>query len=144
MEKPIAGYGWFNKVIDNALEKEANANLQRLNLTMQQNRVLIHLAHAPEHTLPLKALEEHFSAAQSTVAGLAARLEKKGLVEPVSDPADKRIKRIRLTEEGLRLHALSRQDVVMSEERLTSLLTDEEKETFLICLQKVHEAVRQP
>ena len=46
MDKPIAGYGWFIKRIDNALEKEANQNLQALNLTMQQNRVLILLAHA--------------------------------------------------------------------------------------------------
>ena len=77
MDKPIAGYGWFFKRIDNALEKEANVNLQALNLTMQQNRVLILLAHAEEHTLSLKALEERFSAAQSTVAGLVSRLEKK-------------------------------------------------------------------
>ena len=144
MDKPIAGYGWFLKRIDNALEKEANANLQALNLTMQQNRVLILLAHAEGYTLSLKALEEHFGAAQSTVAGLASRLEKKGLVEPVHDPADKRIKRIRLTEEGLRLHAISHQNVVESEERLTSLLTAEEKEALLTCLKKVWEAVRQP
>ena len=80
MDKPIAGYGWFIKRIDNALEKEANQNLQALNLTMQQNRVLILLAHAEGHTLSLKALEERFCAAQSTVAGLASRLEKKGLL----------------------------------------------------------------
>ena len=144
MEKPIAGYGWYIKCIDNTLEKEANANLQRLNLTMQQNRVLILLAHAPDNTLPLKALEEHFGAAQSTVAGLASRLEKKGLVEPVSDPSDKRVKRIRLTTEGKRLHNISRQDVIASEERLTALLTDEEKSILLVCLRKLHEAVRQP
>ena len=73
MDKPIAGYGWFIKRIDNALEREANGNLQTLNLTMQQNRVLIQLAHAPENTLSLKALEERFGAAQSTVAGLVSR-----------------------------------------------------------------------
>ncbi|MBR3764255.1 MAG: MarR family transcriptional regulator, partial [Clostridia bacterium] len=119
-------------------------NLQALNLTMQQNRVLIQLAHAEEHTLSLKALEEHFGAAQSTVAGLASRLEKKGLVEPVSSPADRRVKLIRLTEEGKRLHDISRQDVIASEERLTALLTDEEKSILLVCLRKLHEAVRQP
>ena len=58
MDTPIAGYGWFIKRIDNALEKEANANLQKLNLTMQQNRVLIYLAHAEGNTMSLKALEE--------------------------------------------------------------------------------------
>lgn len=142
MDTPIAGYGWFIKRINNALEREANANLQKLNLTLQQNRVLIHLAHAQEHTLSLKTLEEHFGAAQSTIAGLVSRLEKKGLVEALSDPGDKRIKLVKLSEEGARLHAISRSNVVASEDRLTALLTDEEKQTLLTCLRKVYEAVR--
>ena len=142
MDKPIAGYGWFIKRIDNALEKEANSNLQMLNLTMQQNRVLIQLAHAPENTLSLKALEERFGAAQSTVAGLVSRLEKKGLVEARSDPADKRIKLVRLTAEGLALHAQSHQKIVESEERLTRLLSEEEKATLLASLRKVWDAVK--
>ena len=142
MEKPIAGYGWFIKRIDNALEKEANGNLQALNLTMQQNRVLILLAHAEAHTLSLKALEEHFGAAQSTVAGLVSRLEKKGLIEALNDPADRRVKLARLTKEGVKLYAQSHQMVVESEERLTSLLSDEEKEVLLRCLRKVYEAVK--
>ena len=142
MDKPIAGYGWFIKRIDNALEKEANQNLQALNLTMQQNRLLILLAHAEEHTLSLKALEEHFGAAQSTVAGLVSRLEKKGLIEAVASPADRRIKLARLTEEGVRLHAQSRQNVVDSEARLTANLSPEERELFLSCLKKVYEAVK--
>ncbi len=142
MEKPIAGYGWYIKRIDNALEKEANSNLQALNLTMQQNRVLIQLAHAQEHILSLKALEEHFGAAQSTVAGLVSRLEKKGLVAALSDPTDKRVKLIQLTDEGARLCAISRQNVVDSETRLTALLTEEEKAALLTCLKKVYEAVK--
>ena len=142
MDKPIAGYGWFIKRIDNALEKEANQNLQVLNLTMQQNRVLIQLAHAPENTLSLKALEERFGAAQSTVAGLVSRLEKKGLVEARSDPADKRIKLVRLTAEGLALHAQSHQKIVESEERLTRLLSEEEKAALLASLRKVWDAVK--
>ena len=142
MDKPIAGYGWFIKRIDNALEKEANKNLQDLNLTMQQNRVLILLAHAEERTLSLKALEEHFGAAQSTVAGLVSRLEKKGLIQAVPDPADRRIKLVRLTEEGAALHAKGRQMVIDSEDRLTMHLSEEEREVFLRCLKKVYEAVK--
>lgn len=142
MDKPIVGYGWYIRLIDNALEKEANSNLQALNLTMQQNRALAHLAHTPGHTLPLKTLEERFGAAQSTVAGLVSRLERKGLVEALSNPADKRIKLVKLTEEGLRLHAISHQQIIESEERLTSRLTPQEQEMLLSCLQKVHEALR--
>lgn len=142
MDKPIAGYGWYIKRIDNALEKEANQNLQALNLTMQQNHALVMLVHAEGHTLSLKELEERFCAAQSTVAGLVSRLEKKGLVEAVPNPADKRIKLVRLTEAGQRLCAISRQNVLDSEARLTSLLSPEEREAFLACLQKVYEAVK--
>lgn len=142
MEKPIAGYGWFIKRINNALEREANANLQAMNLTMQQNRALIMLAHTPGYTMPLKAMEEQFGTAQSTVAGLVSRLEKKGLVEALSDPADKRVKLVRLTEEGMCLHDTTRQGIVASEERLTSLLTDEERQVLLTCLKKVYEAVK--
>ena len=142
METPIAGYGWFIKRIDNALAKEANSNLQALNLTMQQNRLLIQLALAETHTLSLKTLEERFGAAQSTVAGLVSRLEKKGLIQALSDPADRRVKLVRLTEEGERLNAISRQKVVESETRLTALLTEEEKEQLLTCLRKVYEAVK--
>ena len=142
MDKPIAGYGWFIKRIDNALEKEANQNLLALNLTMQQNRVLILLAHAEAHTLSFKALEEHFGAAQSTVAGLVSRLEKKGLVEAATDPTDRRVKLARLTEKGMALYAQSRQKVVDSEERLTSLLSEAEKDMLLSCLKKVYEAVK--
>jgi len=142
MDKSIAGYGWFLKRIDNALEKEANQNLQALNLTMQQNRVLITLAHSEGYTLPLKALEERFSAAQSTVAGLVSRLEKKGLVEALASPADKRVKLVRLTAEGLALHERGRQGVIESEARLTALLNEEEKTQFLHLLEKVYEAVK--
>lgn len=142
METTIAGYGWYIKCIDNALAKEANNNLQALNLTMQQDRVLIQLARTAGNTLSLKELEGHFGSAQSTVAGLVVRLEKKGLIEALSDPADKRIKLVRLTAEGVRLNALSRQQIVDSEARLTSLLTEEEKAQFLSCLKKVYEAVK--
>lgn len=142
MDKPIAGYGWYLRRIDNAMEKEVNQHMQALNLTMQQNRVLILLAHAEEQTLSLKGLEERFGAAQSTVAGMVSRLEKKGLVEAVSDPADRRVKLVRLTADGIELHAKGRQMVVDSEERLTSLLSPEEKEMLLTCLKKVYEAVK--
>lgn len=142
MKEPLAGYGWFIKRISNALEKEMNHNLQNHNLTLQQSRVLVILAHAPDMTLPLKELENHFCAAQSTVAGLVSRLEKKGLVEGVSDPSDRRVKHVHLTEAGMQLHLACHQDLLASEKRLTSQLDDAEKELLLTCLKKVYNAVR--
>ena len=142
MDQTIAGYGWYIKRIDNPLEKEVNQHLQSLNLTMQQHRALVTLARAENQTLSLKALEERFGAAQSTVAGLISRLEKKGLVKALTDPSDKRIKLASLTEEGRQLCEISRQHVLNSEARMTSLLAPAEKELLLDCLRKMAEAVR--
>ena len=141
-QEPIVGYGWYLKRIGNALAKEAAHNMQTHQLTTQQAHALVTLKHAPEGSLTLKELEEQFCAAQSTVAGLIARLEKKGLVEGYADPGDKRVKRVRLTEAGLNMHATCRQDVVASEKRLVSGLTEEEKETFLDLLRKVYDTVK--
>lgn len=141
-QEPIAGYGWYIKRIGNALAKEAAHNMQTHTLTMQQAHALVTLKRAPDGSLTLKELEEHFCAAQSTVAGLVARLEKKGLVEGYADPSDKRVKRVRLTDAGLSMNETCRQDVVASEKRLVSQLTEEEKASFLTLLRKVYDAVK--
>lgn len=142
MEKPITGYGWYIKRIDNALARVAMQNMKNRQLTMQQGRVLILLAHAPEQMMALKKLEEHFGAAQSTVAGLVSRMEKKGLVEAVSNPSDRRIKLVRLTESGQELHRRCYEDMISFEENLTAALSVEEKEQLLVLLQKVYDAIR--
>ena len=141
-QEPIAGYGWYIKRIDNALAKEAARNMQAHALTSQQAHVLVTLEHAPEGSMALKELEESFGAAQSTVAGLISRLEKKGLVEGFQAPGDKRVKRVRLTEAGHAMHQTCRQDVVNSEHRLTEQLSPEEQTTFLALLRKVYETVK--
>ena len=141
-QEPIAGYGWYLKRIGNALAKEAAHNMQTHALTMQQAHALVTLQRAPEGSMTLKELENHFCAAQSTVAGLIARLEKKGLVEGFADPGDSRVKRVRLTEAGQAMNQTCRQDIVSSEKRMTALLTEEEQALLLGLLRKVYEAVK--
>ena len=120
--------GLLLKKINEGMARRANLNLQQQELTFAQMHVLLRLYHAPEHTLTLKELEGCFCLAQSTVAGLAARLEKKSLVAPVADPADRRVKRIRLTERGTEVCQASREDIRRSEALLVSRLNDEEQQ----------------
>ena len=90
MDKELAGFGWYIKRIDNALAREACRNVQSHNLTMQQSHLLFVLSDAENHTRTLKELESIFGCAQSTLAGLVTRLEKKGLVEGFTDPRDRK------------------------------------------------------
>lgn len=139
MSRRMKGYGWYIKRIDNALAREACRNVQSHNLTMQQSHLLFCLSDAPEQTLTLKELETIFACAQSTVAGLVTRLEKKGLVEGYTAPEDRRIKHVRLTPEGAAMRETCHQDMQNSEARLCAGLTEQEKAMLLSCLQRVYE-----
>ena len=142
MDEQCRGPGWYIKRIDNALAREAARNLSAHQLTLQQGHALLLLSQAPERRMSMKELEARFGAAQSTVAGLVMRLEKKGLVKGTTDPRDRRVKLVELTEEGVQLQQACHQDMLAGEERLKSLLTAEELTVFMTCLQKLHQAVR--
>ena len=142
MCEQLAGFGWYIKRIDNALASEACRNVQAHNLTMQQSQLRFALSDAENHTRTLKELESIFGCAQSTLAGLVARLEKKGLVEGFTDPRDRRIKHVRLTESGAKMRQTCHEDILQSEKRMSAGMTEEEKQLFLQCLQKVYENLK--
>ena len=135
--------GLLLKKISESMHRRANADLQQMDLTFAQMHVLVRLHHAPAYTLRLKELEGCFCLAQSTVAGLAARLEKKGLVETVADPADRRVKRIRLTRRGESVCEAGRENVRRSEAHLVSRLTEAERQELRRLLTIVYDTVQE-
>ena len=88
------------KKINDLMEKRANHQMQKEDLTFSQHHVLVYLIQCPEYTAPLKELEKYFRVAQATMAGIVVRLESKGLVESSVSSKDKRVKMVTLTEEG--------------------------------------------
>ena len=134
-------FGHYVRILHWCTDQRMTAALTDVDLTASQGPILGYIAHRKSPPCS-RDIEEAFRLSHPTVSGLLARLEKKGLIEAVSSPADRRVKLARLTEEGIRLHAQSRQNVVDSEERLTAHLSPEEKEIFLSCLKKVYEAVK--
>ena len=88
------------KMIDDCVKRKANADLEQMDLTLAQHHTLVFLVMRENHTAELKELEREFRVSQPTVAGIAQRLEAKGYVEAVPHPTDKRVKMLRLTEQG--------------------------------------------
>lgn len=136
-------YGLYIKRINAWLDCEANRHLTQRNLTRSQSHFLMELRRRPEQTATLKEMESCLNSAQSTVAGLAARLEKKGLIASFSDPQDKRVKLVRLTEDGDACCATSLDEIVATEEQLVSDLTDCERTLLLNLLERMYATVRQ-
>lgn len=79
-------------------------------LSAAQAKVL--LALRAEEAFPMRTLARSLGYDPSNLTGLADRLEERGAIERRPDPADRRIKAIALTEEGLRLQSDFRRRLV--------------------------------
>ena len=135
-------YGWYLRRIGLCMEHAANLRLQQSNLTVSQMHMLMMLSGEPGEMARLKELESRFHAAQSTVAGIAQRLEKKGLIESLAAPEDRRVKLVRLTDAGRALTETCHADIRQNNERLVSALNEEERGQLAVLLQKVYETVK--
>lgn len=133
--------GAMIKQIHDELEKQANNALRPQDLTMAQVGVLLTLNEADGRQFSLKDLEQIFHVAQSTAAGIVSRLEQKGLVEPFGDPEDKRIKKIRITPKGVERCREAEMQMIQTEARILSGLTETEQTIFLTLLQKVRDSL---
>ncbi|MEV6976982.1 MarR family transcriptional regulator [Kitasatospora sp. NPDC093806] len=67
-------------------------------LTLMQGKMLSLL----RRPMPMRSLADLLACDASNVTGIIDRLEARGLVRREADPADRRIKRVTLTEEGER------------------------------------------
>ena len=134
-------FGKLIKQIDDEMKKNANNALRSQNMTVTQMETLIELESISEKQCTLKELEQRLHVAQSTAAGIITRLEQKGFVEGYGDPADRRIKIVRITSAGIQCVQDARQHMLEAEARLLSGLTETEKDIFLALLKKVRNAL---
>lgn len=133
--------GALIKQIHDELEKNANNAMRVHDITMAQCSALLILNGAPEKQMTLKELERRLRVAQSTAAGIVARLEQKGRVEGFGSPDDKRIKMVRITQHGIECCQRAEQDMEQAENMLLSGLTKTEQGIFLSILKKVRDTL---
>ena len=133
--------GKLIKQISDEMQKNANNALRSQNMTVAQMETLIELESISEKQCTLKELEHRLHVAQSTAAGIITRLEQKGFVEGFGDPADRRIKVVRITSAGIQCVLCARQNMLEAEAQLLSGLTETERGIFFALLKKVHDTL---
>ena len=133
--------GLLMKQINDELRKNANNALRPQDLTIVQLDTLLELERAPEGQRSLKELEHILHVAQSTAAGIIARLEQKGLVEGFGDAEDRRVKRVRITPAGIACIQAAQHHRAATEEKLLSGLTETERDIFYTLLKKVRDSL---
>ena len=128
------------KQIHTELEKNANNELRKNDITLSQVSVLLELDGAEQNQMELKQLERNLHVAQSTAAGLVLRLEHKHLVESFGCEEDRRVKLVRITPRGKRCCENAKVNMQKAERDLTAALTDTEYEILMTLLQKVRDS----
>ncbi|MCD7830010.1 MAG: MarR family transcriptional regulator [Clostridiales bacterium] len=133
--------GMLIKRINDTLEKQANSELQKCDITYFQFKMLAALHFLGSGTATLKELERHFGVAQSTAAGIVTRLERKQLIESFHSASDRRVKCVRITPAGCALCEEHREAVERSEANMLQCLTEEERQQLREMLLRVYRSL---
>jgi DNA-binding MarR family transcriptional regulator len=116
-----------------AMRHHMDLALVRLGLTPAVARALDELD--PDRPMPARALAEQLNCDRSNITALVDKLEEAGLVERRTDPTDRRLKTLVVTEAGRRVRAEVRR--VRSDSRLLGGLSDDELATLRTLIWKV-------
>jgi DNA-binding MarR family transcriptional regulator len=92
---------WLAMALAERLQRGFAAHAAEFGLSAAQAKVLLRLRKGED--LPMRALARGLGYDPSNLTGLVDKLEARGAVERRPDPADRRIKAIAATDEGLRL-----------------------------------------
>ena len=130
MQRESLHCGELIKRLNDILGRCANEELRADDMTSSQVKMLMIINETKDECITLKELEKHFGVAQATIAGTAARLEKKGMIESFYDPSDKRVMCVHA---GKAMHD--------KEKWFLSSLSADEKEELHRLLQKVYDDV---
>lgn len=117
--------GYLIKVIDDKLQKRADMDLKKHDLTMMQSRVLAFLA-GKGGSATQKEVELFLEVAHPTVVGIISRMEKADFLITYIDREDKRNKIVELTAKSHKIGQEIEQTIIAQEKKLLAGMNDEQ------------------
>ena len=139
MEEPCR-IGWQIRVISNLIKREVgNGGCEQYRDELTGNNMFIigYLAKHKNEDVFQKDLEAFFSVRRSTMSTIILRMEQKGFLARESVSHDARLKKLVLTEKGERIHEMIESGIADVERRLSSGLSEDEKQMLLGLLEKL-------
>ena len=105
--------------------------------TVMHGWILKYVAKKEPEDVFQKDIEKKFGIAKSTATSTLKLMEKKGLITRESVEYDDRLKKICLTEKGVRVNSRIRDNVIKVEEHLKNGIEEERLEIFFDVLDKL-------
>lgn len=106
-------------------------------ITIMHGWILGFLYGSRERNVYQRDLENRFGIAKSTVTNIIKLMEKKGYITRTEDASDARLKRLRLTKLGEETQKETIRVIEGLNKSMEEGITDEEKETFYVILDKI-------
>ena len=125
------------KRISNAMDRKRTRDLEDLDLTSSQGIVLGYLVRNRESSISPGDIGKHFGLSHPTVTGILQRLESKAYIRYAEDAADRRRKRIEVTERALDCHCRIHERFLETENRLTAGMSEDERAKLLALLDQM-------
>lgn len=119
------------------IEKLSNHVLAPYDLTHTQYKILMLLYRNPGWPIRQIDIEAHFAMTNPTVTGIIQNLEKKGLVQRIQNPDDRRSKLLTLTEQAVSMEKELRALGESLEKQVTEKLTEDESQQLIVLLKKI-------
>ena len=144
MERRNQPIGFMVKQINNVFEKDLNERLRTIGITSSQCAVLDYLFHTSKDEVNQRDVERHLSLKNPTVTGILKRLDEKGFILCVPNTADKRKKKIYLTEKAYDIQRRMEADRKKMDKNLTRGMTKKEIAALTRGLEKMLYNIAEP
>ena len=119
------------RYLNNRITQYMDQQFLALDLTSTQSFILHHLSLHENEAMYPKDIEKRFHLTHPTVSGVLQRLEAKNFIVIEPDRADRRCKRIRLTDRARRYDEAVGQAFETLERLMCSGMSEEEQQTLL-------------
>ena len=119
------------RFLNNRITQYMDQQFLALDLTSTQSFILHHLSLHENEAMYPKDIEKRFHLTHPTVSGVLQRLEAKNFIVIEPDRADRRCKRIRLTDRARRCDEAVRHAFETLERLMCSGMSEEEQQTLL-------------
>ena len=134
------------RALDNQIKRLIDSKIQKsafCRLTGSNGWIIDYIRKKSPKPVYQKDLEAEFNITRSTASKVLNLMEEKGFIVRESVPEDARLKKLVLTEEGLRLHWEKEALICQMNEELKGTLDPEETEQFLRTARKMKGNIRQ-
>lgn len=140
-EKKSRRVGLAIRRLDHVLRKNLEAGVREEGIdeiTLMHGWIIRYLYENKDKDVFQKDIEKNFSICRSSVTGIIQIMEKKGYISREFVAHDARLKKVMLTEKGIRSHQKIEELISWQNEQLTQGIDEEELQIFL----KVAEQLR--